>query len=104
MVFKRQVGKAFGKGAKAAFHDDFLPLGITVFVVGNGNFIEGVMQRKPRSGATFNMETLGRICAETIGLLSIQKTEGANDCEEGKYAFHSLKSLFHAAKIQIKTE
>ena len=74
-IFKRQVGQAFGKGTKTAFHDDFLSFDFPVVDIGDVDFREGIMQGKTSCGATFDAEALRMVGAETIGFLCVQDVE-----------------------------
>ena len=101
-VLKRQVGQTLGKGTKAAFHDDFLSEGIAIVVAFNSDFVEGIMQGKPRGRAAFDAEALWRVGAEMIGLLCVQETIGKDDGKKQIESFHGIKCLIHAAKVRFK--
>ena len=101
IVLEREVGQALCGGPEAAFQRDFLsPIG-SVFNVGNADFRDGVMQREACWRAAFDADPLRCIGAETIGLLGIGDVDGQYECEKGKKSFHSDKSMFQMANLQI---
>ena len=71
-----QVGTAFGIGRKLSLQYDLLSFHFTIDTVGNHEFLSGIMQRKMCRTAACHTEALGRIGAETVGVLSLQQSEG----------------------------